>query len=166
MENKKIGVYPGTFDPITLGHLDIIARAAKVFSHLTVAVAESTKKNTAFSLDERVEMVMDEIKRNGLGNVSVKPFNGLLVEFLKEEKASVIVRGLRALGDFEYEFKMAYMNHKLDSSVETIFLPATDSCNFISSSFAHETARLGGSLEGLVSKYVAEKMRKFYQEKE
>lgn len=163
MENKKVAIYPGTFDPITFGHLDIIARSAKIFEQVIVAVAQDTKKSTHFSLEERVEMVNHEILRLNLSNVKVKAFSGLLVNFVKSEGARIIVRGLRALADFEYEFQMSYMNHKLQPDIETIFLPATENGHFISSSFVNEIARLGGNLKGYVSEEVAAKIKQHYK---
>ncbi len=165
MENKKVAIYPGTFDPVTFGHLDIITRSAQIFENVIVAVAQDTKKSTIFSLKERVDMLEYEIIRLKLNNVKAKSFKGLLVDFVKAEKARIIIRGLRALADFEYEFQMSYMNHKLQPDIETVFLPATENGHFISSSFVNEIARLGGNLKGFVSDEVAIKIKEHYKSK-
>lgn len=162
---KKIAIYPGTFDPITYGHMDIIRRAAKVFDTLIVAVAEDTVKQPIFSLKERVHMVKNEIThfKTAGKDIRVASFKGLLVGFALNQKANVIIRGMRAVSDFEYEFQMAYMNYKLSSEVETMFLPATESSHFISSRFVKELARLKGDLSGFVSFYVSKKLRKRFK---
>ncbi|AIF81746.1 phosphopantetheine adenylyltransferase [endosymbiont of Acanthamoeba sp. UWC8] len=165
MDNNKIAIYPGTFDPVTLGHLDIIARSAKVFEGVIVAVAQDSKKITHFSFEERVDMLNYELKRLKLENVKAKAFKGLLVDFIKAEGARIIVRGLRALADFEYEFQMSYINHKLSPDIETVFLPATENGHFISSSFVNEIARLGGNLKGFVSEEIAAKIKERYSKK-
>ena len=121
-----LAVYPGTFDPLTNSHSEIIKRTAGIFESVVVAVAGDTSKNTLFSLDERVAMVQDELSQINCKNLRVTAFHGLLVTFASQNNIKVIVRGLRALSDFEYEFKMAYMNKKLDSTIETIFIPATE----------------------------------------
>lgn len=157
-----IAAYPGTFDPVTRSHSEIIKRSANIFETLIVAVAGDTTKNTLFSLENRVLMMQYEVLELNLKNVKVMPFNGLLVEFAKENNIKVIVRGMRALSDFEYEFKMAYMNKKLNESIETIFLPATEKENFISSSFVREIARLGGNVSGLVKPHVEKRLKNLY----
>ncbi len=153
-----IALYPGTFDPLTRSHSEIMKRAASIFERLIVAVAADTSKNTLFSLEDRVAMMQTEIDGLGNKNIIVMPFHGLLVKFAAEHRAKVIVRGLRALSDFEYEFKMAYMNKKLNESIETIFIPATEKENFISSSFVKEIARLGGDISSLVPAHVENKI--------
>lgn len=160
----KSAIYPGTFDPITSGHIDIIKRASNLFDRLIVAVAYDACKNTLFSLEERVSIANAEILALNIKNVEVMQFHGLLVEFASSQNATVIVRGLRALADFEYEFRMSYINHKLHSKVETIFLPATEQGHFISATFVKEIARLKGNLTGLVSDYVAKKLRRHYDQ--
>jgi pantetheine-phosphate adenylyltransferase len=155
-------VYPGTFDPVTRSHSEIIRRTAHIFDSVTVAIAADTSKKTLFSLDDRVTMMDEEIKLLNIINVNVMPFNGLLVNFAAENNINVIVRGLRALSDFEYEFKMAYMNKKLKPSIETIFLPATEKENFISSSFVREIARLGGNVDEMVHSHVAVKLQQIF----
>lgn len=153
--NNRIGIYPGTFDPITFGHIDIIKRACKLVDKLIIGVAENVNKYTAFNVKLRTSMAENEIKRLGIG-ADVVSFNGLLMKFAKEQNASVIIRGLRAVSDFDYEFQMSWVNYKLLPEIETIFLPASEDTQFISSSFVKEIARLGES----VSKFVPEGVQK------
>jgi len=167
MSDSKTGVYPGTFDPVTNGHVDIISRAAKVVDHLTVAVAVNAGKDPLFSLDERLEMMeaaVAGLSGNTGGIVVVKPFDSLLVNFVEAEGASVIIRGLRAVSDFEYEFQMAAMNSRLKPSVETVFLMASDKCQFISSRFVKEIGRLGGDVGHFVSAAVKEQLDRRFAE--
>jgi pantetheine-phosphate adenylyltransferase len=157
-----VGLYPGTFDPITLGHSDIIQRAARVVGKLVIGVAENAGKGPLFSVAERVALVKEEIRgldTNGV-EIEVRPFKNLLIEFAGQVKAGVIIRGLRAVSDFEYEFQMAGMNHKLAPRLETVFLMASDQHHFISSHFVKEIARLGGNVSPFVSKAVLKKIRK------
>lgn len=161
MNTKRIvtAIYPGTFDPITFGHIDIIRRAAKIFPNLIVAVAEDTLKSPLFPMEQRVEMVQNEIAKLRIDGVEVISFKGLLVKFVKSQHGSVIVRGLRAASDFEYEFQMSYMNHKIAPDIATVFIPANENGHFISSRFVKELARLGGDISGFVSKEVMEKLK-------
>lgn len=155
---ERIGVYPGTFDPVTNGHLDIINRAARMLDRLVVGVAINAGKGPLFSLDERVELTRAAVaglKINGTV-IEVKPFSGLLMRFAAEQNAAVIVRGLRAVSDFEYEFQMAGMNARLDPTVETIFLMASERCQFISSRFVKEIAKLDGVIDSFVPAVVKE----------
>jgi pantetheine-phosphate adenylyltransferase len=151
----RIGVYPGTFDPITNGHTDIILRATKIVDRLVIGVARNIGKGPLFSTDERVEIVQDEIANltdpETRKRVEVRPFENLLMHFAMEVGASVIVRGLRAVSDFEYEFQMAGMNNRLNPNVETVFLMANDRFQFISSRFVKEIAQLGGDVSHFVS---------------
>jgi pantetheine-phosphate adenylyltransferase len=159
---SRIGVYPGTFDPITNGHADIIRRAAKIVDRLVVGVARNDGKGPLFSTDERVEIVRDEIAttlgRETAERIEVRPFESLLMSFAESVNASVIIRGLRAVSDFEYEFQMAGMNARLNTEIETVFLMASDRDQFISSRFVKEIGALGGEVSHFVSKNVAERL--------
>lgn len=151
--NPKVGVYPGTFDPITNGHSDIICRAAKVLDRVIVAVAANAVKAPLFSLEERVRMIEEDVTNCGVpaNQIEVVAFDGLLVHLCRELGAGVLVRGLRAVSDFEYEFQMAVMNARQAPEVETIFFMASEKHQFISSSFVKEIGRLGGDISSLVS---------------
>lgn len=161
MAEPRIGVYPGTFDPITLGHLDIIRRGTRVVDHLIVAIAGNDGKNPLFSLEDRLAMVEGDI--GGIEDtgtrIEVRPFDGLLVSFAQEVGAVLILRGLRAVSDFEYEFQMVGMNSRLAPSLETVFLMAADNCQFISSRFVKEICRLGGDISQFVSPAVAQRLK-------
>ncbi len=144
----RIFVYPGSFDPITNGHLDIIDRAAKICDKLIVAVLVNSSKNPTFTLDERVELL-----KCALGdrkNVEITSFSGLLIDFVKEKNACTIIKGLRAVSDFEYELQMALLNKNLDSDIETLFMMTNINYSFLSSSAVKELARNGGNIDGLV----------------
>jgi pantetheine-phosphate adenylyltransferase len=154
MAEPRVALYPGTFDPVTNGHMDIISRAAGIVDRLIVAVAANAGKGPLFSLDERAKLLQGEIQEMPAalrGRVEVKPFNSLLMHFAQSVGANVIVRGLRAVSDFEYEFQMAGMNRKMNPSVETVFLMASETNQFISSRFVKEIARLGGDISHFVS---------------
>lgn len=152
----KIAIYPGTFDPITFGHLDIIKRAAAIFDHLIIAAAKDNYKNPLFTLDERVELIREEIAPLEIANkISVEKFEGLLVKYAREKNAQVIIRGLRAVSDFEYEFQMFGMNSKLDPEIQTIFFPASETNHFIASKLVKEVAKLGGNISKFVSPNIA-----------
>ena len=150
----KIAIYPGTFDPITNGHLDIIARASKLFETLVIGISTNNPKNPKFSASKRMQITQDVISVNNLKNVKVEVFDGLLVEFAKEQQSSIIIRGLRAVSDFEYEFQMACVNSVLDKNLETIFLPSSGDMHFISSRFVKSIAELGGDVSSFVPKEV------------
>jgi len=151
MSKNRIAVYPGTFDPITLGHEDIVRRAADLFDEVIVAVAGSTNKNTLFSLDERVALATQAFDAN---NIKVVGFDGLLMQFVQDQGAQIVIRGLRAASDFEYEFQLAGMNRKLYPKLETLFLTPSEQYMFISSSLVREVAKLGGEVEQFVSQNV------------
>lgn len=147
-----IVVYPGSFDPITLGHVDIITRASQMFSQVIMAVVKNPQKRPAIELTERVKLVEQSVEH--LSNVQVKSFEGLTVDLAKAHNAKIIIRGLRAVSDFEHEFAMSQMNKRLSPEVETVFMMADLDYQFLSSSMANEVARLGGSIEGLVPEHV------------
>ncbi len=157
MAKLRVGVYPGTFDPITRGHMDIIRRAAALVDRLVVAVAGNETKNPLFSAEERVAMVEAEIAplRVEGREVEVRAFDNLLIHFARQSGATVLIRGLRAVSDFEYEFQMATMNARLDPSIETVFLSASENQQFVASRLVKEIARLDGDVSGFVSLPVA-----------
>ncbi|CAO3423019.1 pantetheine-phosphate adenylyltransferase [Azospirillum endophyticum] len=159
-KGRRIGVYPGTFDPITNGHMDIIQRAARQVDHLIIGVARNAGKGPLYSTDERVAMVREDVAGlNAAGaSIEVRAFDNLLMHFAIEMNASVIIRGLRAVSDFEYEFQMAGMNARLNPKVETIFLMSSEKHQFISSRFVKEIGRLGGDIRHFVSARVAERL--------
>ena len=164
MNLHRTAVYPGTFDPITNGHIDLVARAARVFSKVIVAIAESPHKQPLLSLDDRILLSRNEL--SGLKNVEVLGFSNLLVEFVQQVGAGVLIRGLRAVSDFEYEFQLASMNRHLAPNVETLFLTPDDKYGFISSSLVKESARLDGDVSEFVSDEVRQAMRRRFAEME
>jgi len=153
-----IAVYPGTFDPITNGHLDIVTRAARLFDRVIIGVYEKSDKHLVFTTEERVDLVRQAVAN--LPNVEVKSFGGLTVDFAKQEKAQVMIRGLRMNADFEKEFEMAMMNRKLALDLDLLCLMASQEYQFLSSSLLKEVARLGGNISDLVPEHVAEALRK------
>ena len=161
---KRIALYPGTFDPITNGHTDLVSRAARVFPKVIIAIAESPHKEPLFSLKERIAMA--EADMSHLDNIEVVGFSNLLVEFVQQMGASVIVRGLRAVSDFEYEFQLASMNRHLAPNVETLFLTPDEEYGFISSTLVKEVARLHGDVADFVSKEVQQAMERRFKELE
>jgi pantetheine-phosphate adenylyltransferase len=146
-------IYPGSFDPVTNGHLDVIERARKLFDEVVVAVAHNDEKQPLFSLDERLDLLRQTAGK--IGNVRIAEFNGLLVEFARARKAGAVIRGLRAVSDFEFEFQMALMNRQLDAAVETIFLMPKEEYTYLSSRIVKEIARLGGDVSSFVPACVA-----------
>lgn len=164
--HKRIGVYPGTFDPITYGHLNLVQRAATLVDKLVIGVAVNEHKNSLFSIDDRIEMTKSAIKKfQDKHDIEVKPLvDTLLVNFAKENSAHVIFRGLRAVSDFEYEFKMCAMNRRLEENIETVFLMASEKHQFVSSVFAKEICKLGGDISSMVSPDIAKKLIARYKE--
>ena len=162
---ERAAVYPGTFDPVTDGHMDIIKRAANVVDRLIVAVAVNVGKDPLLSLDERTELLSAEVKDLGddvSARIEVKPFDNLLMDFVASVDASIIIRGLRAVSDFEYEFQMASMNGRLNPEIETIFLTASENHQFIASRFVKEIGRLGGDIGHFVSPRVKKRLNKHW----
>jgi pantetheine-phosphate adenylyltransferase len=156
----KRAIYPGSFDPVTNGHLDVVERARKLFDEVIVAVAQNDEKQALFSLEERLDMLKQTVGR--FDNVRVAQFDGLLVEFARAEQAAAVIRGLRAVSDFEFEFQMALMNRKLEGSVETLFLMPKEEYTYLSSRLVKEIARLGGDVSKFVPGIVAAALgRKF-----
>lgn len=158
---KQRAVYPGSFDPITSGHVDIIQRGLKIFDKILVAVLENPKKKPLFSTKERMNMIQDYFVDQG--NIEVKAFDGLLVDFAKKNDANIVIRGLRAISDFEYEFQMALMNRKLDPEIETLFMMPNLSYSFLSSKLVKEIFMLGGGLKDLVPEQVEKKLKEKFK---
>ena len=155
---KRTAIYPGSFDPLTNGHLDVIQRAARLFDRVIVAVAENDSKHPLFTLAERVALVKQAVTK--LPNVQTDSFDGLLVEYVAARQAQAIVRGLRAVSDFEFEFQLALMNRKLDEKIETIFMMPKDTYTFLSSRIVKEIARLGGDVRPFVPVHVQLALKK------
>jgi pantetheine-phosphate adenylyltransferase len=154
----RCAIYPGSFDPVTNGHLDVVERARKLFDEVIVAVAHNDEKQPLFPLKERLDLLQETVGK--ISNVRIAQFEGLLVEFAKVEKAGAVIRGLRAVSDFEFEFQMALMNRKLNADVETIFLMPTEDYTYLSSRIVKEIARLGGDVSAFVPLGVAEALRR------
>ena len=156
----KKGLYPGTFDPITRGHIDIIQRSLKIFDHLIIAVARNEKKRPLFTVEERVDMIRETCK--GDSRITVEPFDGLLVNFVKKKNIDVIIRGMRAISDFEYEMQIALTNRKIDEDFETLFLMPSIDYIYLNASVVRELASLGADLQTFVTPYVEDKLREKY----
>ena len=154
----RTAIYPGSFDPLTNGHLDVIERAAKLFDQVIVAIANNDSKNPLFTLSERLDLVNRSVRL--LKNVETDTFDGLLVEYVERRSGQAILRGLRAVSDFEFEFQLALMNRKLNERVETIFMMPTDTYTFLSSRIVKEIARLGGDVSAFVPPQVREALTK------
>ena len=168
MARKRVGVYPGTFDPVTLGHLDIVKRAVKLVDHLVIGVATNPSKAPMFSLDERMDMVRHETRPltgDGRATIEVKTFGSLLMQFAEEVGAEMIVRGLRAVSDFEYEFQMVAMTQRLNSEIETVFLMADPRHQAIASRLVKEIGMLGGNVAPFTTPHVAQKLMERCKEK-
>jgi pantetheine-phosphate adenylyltransferase len=157
LKNVK-AIYPGSFDPLTNGHLDLIERGSKIFDELIVGILRNAEKDPLFSLEERREMLKVETSR--FTNVRIETFDGLLVEFAVQQRAQAILRGIRAVSDYEYELQMAMMNRKLDSRIETVFMMPAETYSYLSSRLVKEVVRLGGSVKGLVPATVEERLRR------
>ncbi len=156
----RIGIYPGSFDPVTFGHLDIILRSSKMFDLLVIAVLRNSAKNSLFSASERVELIQKVTKN--MRNISVEAFDGLLINFAKEKHASTIVRGLRAVSDFEYELQIAQTNHKMNPNIDTIFLTTSLEYSYLSSSVVREIASYHGDISNFVPKEIIPSILKKY----
>jgi pantetheine-phosphate adenylyltransferase len=165
MSPRRVALYPGTFDPVTLGHLDIVQRAVKLFDHLVIGVADNPSKTQAFTIAERIEMMRRETAPLAGGEratISVETFDSLLIHFARKVGASVIIRGLRAVSDFEYEFQMVGMNQRLDPNIETVFLMADPRHQAIASRLVKEIASFGGDVSAFTTAPVAEALKKRY----
>ena len=161
MKKPKIAVYPGSFDPVTNGHIDVIERASKIFDKLIVAVGDNPEKKELFSADERLEMLQISLKK--FKNVEIKSFSGLLLDFVKKQGSNIIVRGLRAVSDFEFEFQRALMNRKVNKNIETVFIMTKGSYCYLNSSIVKEMAQFGGCVTGLVPKSVEKRLRERFK---
>ncbi len=158
---KNIAIYPGSFDPCTNGHLDIIERSSKIFEKVIVAVLVNSSKTPTFTVEERMDLLKTATKH--IPNVEVMTFNGLLAQFAEQQKAKIIIKGLRAVSDFEYEFQMSLTNNKLNPNVETLFMTTKSENMYLSSSIVREVARYGGSIEGMVPDVIIEKIYKKFK---
>jgi len=158
-----LAVYPGTFDPFTNGHQDILERALKIFPRMIVAVAGNPEKAPLFTLEERMEIIRDAVK--GIQGVRVDPLHTLLVDYVKTQGAAVVIRGLRAISDFEYEFQMALMNRRIAEDIETVFLMPHEAYTYLSSRLVKEVALLGGTVKGLVSPLAERMLRERYRQR-
>ncbi len=156
MSDSKVAIYPGTFDPITLGHIDIIERASRLFDRVIVTLAINQTKKPLFTESERIDMIKNACQN--FSNVSVDKFDGLLVNFALEQKAIGIIRGLRAVSDFEYEFQMALMNRQLAHNITTVFLMPNEKYTYLNSTIVKDVAKFGGNVEKFVTKYVSDKL--------
>ena len=155
---KRTAIYPGSFDPVTKGHIDLINRATQIFDHVIVAVAENTEKKPLFSVKERVEMLKEAT--SGIKGINIETFNGLVINFAKSKNSNVLIRGLRMVSDFEYEFQMALTNRRLSEDVETVFLMPSENYSFLSSRLIKETAALGADVSSFVTENVQQRLKK------
>ncbi len=157
----KIAIYPGTFDPLTNGHIDLVQRTLKIFDEVIIAVATSYRKQPLFSIEERIEFIKESVRE--MKGARVEPFNNLLVSYAKDKKSLAILRGLRAVSDFEYELQMALMNRRLDANIETVFMMPSEEYTFLSSTLVKEVASFGGSVKGLVPEIVERALEKKFR---
>ena len=155
-------IYPGSFDPLTFGHVDVIERSARLFDHVIVSILTNPQKSALFSVDERIEIMQDILKPR-FPNVEVAVFHGLLVEYARQRNAQVIVRGIRAVTDYEYEFQMALMNRRLAPGIETVFMMPAENYSYLSSRLVKEIAELGGSVAGLVPEIVEKRLKQRFR---
>ncbi len=158
---SKIAIYPGTFDPLTNGHIDLIQRTLTIFDEVIIAVAPSSKKSPLFTTEERIKLIQKSIK--DFNGASVESFDNLLVQYAKDKRSAAIIRGLRAISDYEYELQMALTNRRLDATVETVFMMPSEEHTFISSSIVKEVASFGGSVKGFVPKAVEKALKEKYK---
>jgi len=158
---KTIAIYPGTFDPITNGHLDLVRRALRFFDEVVIAVAPSQKKQPLFTVSERLDMIKAAVK--GLKRAKVEAFDGLLVKYVRKKKGNAILRGLRAISDYEYELQMAHVNRRLNTNIETVFMMPSEEYSFLTSSIIKEVASFGGSVRGLVPDIVEAALREKFK---
>jgi pantetheine-phosphate adenylyltransferase len=158
---KMVAVYPGTFDPVSNGHLDLVKRGLRIFDKVIMAVALNPGKNPIFSIDERVGFIREAVK--GWKNVEIESFGGLLIDYVKRKKANVIVKGLRAVSDFEYELQLSLMNRRLDTHIETVFMMPSEEYSFLSSKILKEVAALNGDVRGMVPSVVVEGLRRKFK---
>lgn len=154
---RKIAIYPGTFDPITNGHVDLVERGLRIFDEVIIAIATAQKKQPLFTIRERLNLIESAVK--GYKNVRVESFDGLLVEYVKSRNGIAVIRGLRAVSDFEYELQMALMNRRLDLKIETVFMMPSEEYSFLTSTMVKEVASFGGSVKGLVPEIVEKALR-------
>ena len=158
---KQLGIYPGTFDPFTNGHFDLVKRGLRIFDKLIVGVAPNPKKNPLFSIEERIELIRKTLK--SFKGVHVERFDGLLVDYVAARKGVAIIRGLRAVSDFEFEFQMALMNRRLSSDIETVFMMPSEEYSYLTATIIKEMASLGGSVRGLVPSHVELALKKKFR---
>ena len=158
----KTAIYPGSFDPLTFGHVDIVERSARLFDHVIVAILTNAQKAPLFTVEERIE-IMREILKPRFANVEIDVFHGLLVDYARQQKAQVIVRGIRAVTDYEYEFQMALMNRRLAPGIETVFMVPAENYSYLSSRLVKEIAELGGSVAGLVPDIVEKRLKQRFK---
>ena len=154
---SRIAIYPGSFDPVTYGHIDLIKRATHIFGEVIVAVAENSHKKTLFTLEERLDMLKESTK--GLKRIRVEAFDGLVIEFARRKKVNVLIRGLRMISDFEYELQMALTNRRLNETIETVFLMPSEGYSFLSSTLLKEAASLGANISSFVPKFVEQRIK-------
>ncbi|KAF0185194.1 MAG: pantetheine-phosphate adenylyltransferase [Nitrospirae bacterium] len=157
----KRGIYPGTFDPITFGHLDIVSRSIRIFDEVVIAVAPTHRKQPLFTLEERIALIRESVRN--LNNVHVEPLEGLLVAYAKKRGGVALIRGLRAVSDYEYELQMALMNRRLDPNIETVFLMSREENSFVSSTIVREVASFGGTIKSLVPPNVAKALKEKFR---